>query len=505
MISQNSLKLLIVGLSSACGLVVEIVAGRMIAPYLGMSLFTWTAVISVVLAGFSVGHWIGGLLAERPTVQSMRSVGWSLLLAALSTMATLVIIRTALPAIIEWKVGAIPTVLLGTLVLFFLPSLFVGIPSPVLTKLAVDNVPPNRAGRTIGAFYAIGAIGSILGTLAAGFIFISWLGTTATLMVVSCIYAASGLSLFLASSTAKLRSLGRPSILFLPPLALLTIIGQSVGAFHDPCLRGSNYYCIRVIDVSHQYGERARVMVLDHLGHGINLERTPRTLVSPYVELQDVLARTHLRHVESPTVFFVGGGAYTLPRAWLDGWPHANIVVAEIDPQVTATAVRAMWLNTSDRLTTKHEDARTALLGTRPGTLDVVVGDAFHDIVIPQHLVTREFFELVASKLRDRGVYMMNVVDHADNPRLMLSIYETMQQVFPKVEIWRPNGSDIRTTFVLAAVHQATPSDTYASRVTRGAEFERLGSDVISTLSRRLRPIILNDDFVPVDRLIGVE
>ena len=135
----------------------------------------------------------------------------------------------------------------------------------------------------------------------------------------------------------------------------------------------------------------------------------------------------------------------------------------------------------------------------------MVVGDAFHDIVIPQHLVTREFFELVGSKLRDRGVYLMNVVDHADNPRLMLSIYVTMLQVFPKVEIWRPSGSDTRTTFVLAAVHQATPSDTYASRTTRGTEFERLGSDVISSLSRRLRPIILNDDFVPVDRLIGVE
>ena len=87
------LKLLVVGLASACGLVVEIVAGRMIAPYLGMSLYTWTAIISVVLAGFSVGHWIGGEFAGRPQRQAMRLVAWSLLLAGLSTAASLIIIR----------------------------------------------------------------------------------------------------------------------------------------------------------------------------------------------------------------------------------------------------------------------------------------------------------------------------------------------------------------------------------------------------------------------------
>ena len=49
--------------SSAGGLIIEIVAGRLLAPYVGMSLYTWTAIIAVVLAGLSVGHWIGGALA----------------------------------------------------------------------------------------------------------------------------------------------------------------------------------------------------------------------------------------------------------------------------------------------------------------------------------------------------------------------------------------------------------------------------------------------------------
>ena len=53
---------LALALISAAALVVEIVAARLLAPYLGMSLYTWTAIIAVVLAGLSVGHWLGGWL-----------------------------------------------------------------------------------------------------------------------------------------------------------------------------------------------------------------------------------------------------------------------------------------------------------------------------------------------------------------------------------------------------------------------------------------------------------
>ncbi len=83
-----------VAVTAACGLVVEIVAGRMLAPYLGMSLYTWTAIIAVVLAGFSGGHWVGGRVAACPGRQAEHAVAWVLLLAALSTAACLVLMPT---------------------------------------------------------------------------------------------------------------------------------------------------------------------------------------------------------------------------------------------------------------------------------------------------------------------------------------------------------------------------------------------------------------------------
>ena len=55
----------VVFMSSACLLVLEIVAGRLLAPYVGVSLYTWTTVIGVILAGLSLGNWLGGVWADR--------------------------------------------------------------------------------------------------------------------------------------------------------------------------------------------------------------------------------------------------------------------------------------------------------------------------------------------------------------------------------------------------------------------------------------------------------
>ena len=56
---------MVVFIASFCTLVIELVAGRIMAPYVGVSLYTWTSIIGVVLAGISVGAYVGGLLADR--------------------------------------------------------------------------------------------------------------------------------------------------------------------------------------------------------------------------------------------------------------------------------------------------------------------------------------------------------------------------------------------------------------------------------------------------------
>ena len=62
---DDRLAVVLAFVGSGCLLILEIVAGRLLAPTLGVSLYTWTSVIGVVLAGVSLGNYIGGRLADR--------------------------------------------------------------------------------------------------------------------------------------------------------------------------------------------------------------------------------------------------------------------------------------------------------------------------------------------------------------------------------------------------------------------------------------------------------
>ena len=55
----------IVFISSFCVMVIELIAARILAPYIGVSLYTWTSVIGVILAGIALGNYLGGKIADR--------------------------------------------------------------------------------------------------------------------------------------------------------------------------------------------------------------------------------------------------------------------------------------------------------------------------------------------------------------------------------------------------------------------------------------------------------
>ena len=491
----SPLLLLLQGVISAAGLVVEIIAGRMLAPYVGMSIYTWTAVIAVVLAGFSVGHWVGGLMAERPRPGGVRMIAVAMGLAAMTTAMTLSILRLTSPAIL----GQAPTPGIAILALaaavVFLPSFFAGMPSPVLAKTIVD-LEKGREGRALGAMFAAGSIGAIVGTLSAGFVFISWLGSTLTIAVVTLVYALSALILWAMAGS------GRSWIALavsLAAAALLTAYNLGLGSV---CTKESRYYCIRVVDLTPEIGTPAKLMVLDHLGHGINLADYPEELITPYVALIDLFV-TRRYNGEAISSFFIGGGAYTLPRAWQAASPDARITVSEIDPEVTRIAVDDMWVP-GGGIEVLHQDARVALQGSGE-RYDVIVGDAFTDIAAPPHLVTFEFFELVKSRLEEGGLYAMNVVDHVPDMPALLAIYRTLGEVFDHVEVYAEEEDFLsggRTTFVLFASASASGPDRLAGG--DGQMFVRIAESALDAGLQDRRTPLLTDDYAPIDRLVGI-
>jgi MFS family permease len=186
--------------SSFCVMVIELVAGRIIAGHLGSSLYTWTSVIGIVLAGLALGNYVGGRLADRFEVRRTLPV---LFLAASATAISISIFNDFVgemrflwllpwPARVASHVGLV----------FFLPSCFLGMISPVIAKMALDL--GRETGRTIGNVYAWGVAGSILGTFVTGFYLVEMFGTTTIIMVVAAVLAA--IALFYRISMPRIAS-----------------------------------------------------------------------------------------------------------------------------------------------------------------------------------------------------------------------------------------------------------------------------------------------------------
>ena len=164
---------LIVFVSSVCVMVLELTASRLIAKHVGSSLYTWTSVIGVVLAGITVGNFIGGWMADR--MDREKILGRLFLLASVASLSVLWLDQLAAgrtrPDDVDWPMWVFLTVA----EMFFLPALALGTISPVVASIALDR--SEYTGSTVGNVYAWGAFGSIVGTFLTGFWLIDVFGT----------------------------------------------------------------------------------------------------------------------------------------------------------------------------------------------------------------------------------------------------------------------------------------------------------------------------------------
>ncbi|MGD8236570.1 MAG: fused MFS/spermidine synthase, partial [Chromatiales bacterium] len=242
----------IIFLSSALVLVLEMVAARLIAPFVGVSLYSWTAIIGTVLAGLSIGNWIGGVMADREA--SQRAAGYVLLAAAASAFMILLILPRIAGPIQTSELSLAGSSLVLTMALFFLPALLLGIVTPLLTTLALQH--SERTGHIIGMMHALAALGSIFGTFATGFWLVQWFGSRNLVLASAIALAVLAVPLLkkahvIASATG---------------LVLFLIVVQSPIGYASPCDIESRYFCMRIVDANAEvpYGE-ARALILDHL------------------------------------------------------------------------------------------------------------------------------------------------------------------------------------------------------------------------------------------------
>jgi predicted membrane-bound spermidine synthase len=170
---------LIVLVASGCTLVLELVAGRILAPFVGVSIHTWTSIIGVVLAGISLGNYLGGVLADH--AGSGRALGILLGAGGLASVAVLPL-AGALGALAPRSYPLLLRIVLLTTLLFFLPSLLLGMIPPVAIKLILEGL--GQAGKVVGRVYAASTVGSLVGTFLTGFVLIAYMGTRAIVLAV---------------------------------------------------------------------------------------------------------------------------------------------------------------------------------------------------------------------------------------------------------------------------------------------------------------------------------
>lgn len=416
---------------SAVGLTYEIAAGRVLAPFFGTSLLTWTTVIATVLGGFSLGSALGGFVAERPRAIALRNVR-----SALVATAVLMAVSPTLLAFV-YASGARGTggMMLSVFIVFFPASVFVTLPTPLLAKLAIE-ARPGREGSSLGIVLAAGSIGAIFGAILAGFVALPLIGSTAT-------FAACGVVALICLFFVKREGPAEPGI----PIAAAAFVGFAGLAGAPACQFESGLSCLHVV-------ERGAEVQLVSDGTPQAAERTSSRAGSSG-EIGLVLSYTRWLWARmdrdlgpSPSVLFVGGGGYTLPTRLLASRPGATALAVEIDPLVTEVVrdhlpraaemiAQAGYDATGEargetgRLGLVHADGRVYLNQT-DRRFDAAVMDAFSSGSVPAHLVTRETFERLRA-IVDGPVYV-NLIDRTDGP-LARGVSAILRDLYPHVQV----------------------------------------------------------------------
>lgn len=181
----------IAGWSGFFLMLVELLSGRLIAPFFGNSIYVWGSVIFVFMLGLAIGYLLGGLLSSRgPTAPKLA------LLLAIAAVTTLPCILFAEP-LLNWLFDKVEDPRFGSLAacfsLFLLPAVASGTVSPYAVRILVRDA--QSSGKSAGYLYFVSTVGSSAGTLLTSFFFVLWWEVNTILagaMAISLALAALG-------------------------------------------------------------------------------------------------------------------------------------------------------------------------------------------------------------------------------------------------------------------------------------------------------------------------
>jgi spermidine synthase len=492
-------------IASFCTLVIEMVAGRILAPFVGVSIYTWTSIIGVILAGISIGAYIGGKLVDRFPFR--KTLGWLLLLSGIAALT--IIPFTNLIAAYRFNMPLMIRIFLVTTVIFFLPGCILGTISPVVVRLTLKNL--DNAGSVIGKIYAVSTLGAIIGTFATGFLLISWMGTRSIILTM-------GIILILAALLSGALFKTRKAIAVFVIIAAPCIWGVYAFAFKIPLrentyfYKESDYYTIKLMTTtSSDQKTSLQAMVLDNLIHSYVCLEDPLHIEYEYERIYSDVLKWKFKKDENFKSLTIGGGGYTFPRYMEVVYPKAQIDVVEIDPEVTNIVYKHLGLSANTRIKSYNTDGRWFVMNCKE-KYDLIFTDAYNDLSIPYHLTTKEFAAQLKSILNPDGIIMSNIIDNFQVGAFLPSYIRTLREVFGPKKVYllsvSPNFENTRiSTFIVIAGNgnlDIKDFDAHVKSNLRGNSTSVVVPDhLMDEFMTKRSAITILDDYAPVDNLIA--
>lgn len=478
------------------GMVLELVASRLLSPYFGNSNFVWTAIIGIILLAGSLGNIFGGRLASLKHSRYVMTI--LLVFTAIYLAATPLIDIPVLSGIAGQGFGVQLSAVIGSIIFFLIPATILGNITPLIMK---EYIPSSSdSGRESGRITAIIAIGSLLGTFAGGFWIIPAIGTRMIFVLLSVIVIVSALLYRPFEGGIKnLKMFVGAIVAFLISIALAiasgVVVSQSeVSTSSETGISIDTEYGRIIVEDDEYGGEQVRFYKQSGAYSSATFidEQKKYELVFKYLEKYN----TMFKYLNVKKTAMIGGAAYQYPKYFISNYPDKTMDVIEIDPMSTEIAKQYFYLNDlieeygTDRIGLYNEDGRV-FMENGDKKYDAILNDAFSGEVPVGTLATVEAVQAIKSRLSYGGVYISNVLGSISgrNSRFVKSEVKTMKQVFRHVYILPVYDNAQKNQFTNWMVI-ATDNDSY--RPMNAIDIKESSED-----------IILTDDYCPIDALIS--
>lgn len=415
----------------ALSMILELVAARILSPYVGSSNLIWTIIIGVMLTSMSIGYWIGGKRADKNPSMSQLSI--LLLIGAIMTSFIPILETVVVKGLTQVSDNLVIVAFIAAAIVFGLPSFVVATVSPFAVKLKDKQL--ENVGEVAGRTSSLSTIGSIAGTFLAGFFLIPTFGVRWIILGITILLLVLSILLF--------EKKDKKYILFIVIITILTLALQFIGKV---LFEKQNPEILEDVD-----SEYSRIWVKQIQANGTNYKtlQVDTGLESYIDEKTGEMGAKYLYYYDLPSYYLkdatstlmIGGAAYTYPTHYFAKYQDKTMDVVEIDKKMTQIAIEQFGLDTSnERLKIYHQDGRS-FLNTTDNHYDVILIDAFKGENAPFELTTYEAMQHAKNILNENGMVITNVVSSlsGSNSDFIKYEYSTYQKVFDEVKVFQVN------------------------------------------------------------------